>query len=77
MTFSSGGYTMSINVSLYITIKGEERMYSRILYLMKSIVLSGKVAITSQGKFLLKLELLSNSRIRIYQEISSLDLFQR
>ncbi|OEL20359.1 LRR receptor-like serine/threonine-protein kinase GSO1 [Dichanthelium oligosanthes] len=40
MTFSSGAYTMNINVSLHITTKGEERMYSRILYLMKSIDLS-------------------------------------
>jgi hypothetical protein len=40
MTVTNGGYIVSINVSLYITMKGEERIYSRILYLMKSIDLS-------------------------------------
>jgi hypothetical protein len=48
---------MSINANLYITTKGGERLYSRNLYLMKSIDLSGN----DFTEFLLTLELLWNS----------------
>ncbi|RCV20101.1 hypothetical protein SETIT_4G028800v2 [Setaria italica] len=40
MTVTNSGYIVSYNASLHITIKGEERIYSRILYLMQSIDLS-------------------------------------
>uniref|UniRef100_A0A0E0A4R9 non-specific serine/threonine protein kinase n=1 Tax=Oryza glumipatula TaxID=40148 RepID=A0A0E0A4R9_9ORYZ len=35
------GGTLNYNESIYISIKGEDRLYSRILYLMRSIDLSG------------------------------------
>jgi hypothetical protein len=42
MVFAFGSYGVAYyNESLYIATKGEERIYSRILYLMKSVDLSG------------------------------------